>query len=140
MQEVKQWPVKIMLVHPKAPFLKREKIVIAADCAVLVNKDIRDKFESDAVIIGCPMLEDPRRMFERIKMIVAESDAKLEVYTMEVPCCHALHLMVEKAKEEHDKQSESENFIVRVSGAVQPYSKKIDESMIEAERRAHRGH
>uniref|UniRef100_UPI000B35AA4D hypothetical protein n=1 Tax=Archaeoglobus fulgidus TaxID=2234 RepID=UPI000B35AA4D len=98
MQEVKQWPVKIMLVHPKAPFLKGEKIVIAADCAVLVNRDIRDRFESDAVIIGCPMLEDPRRMFERIKMIVAESDAKLEVYTMEGPCCHALHLMVEKAK------------------------------------------
>jgi hypothetical protein len=140
MQEVKQWPVKIMLVHPKAPFLKGEKIVIAADCAVLVNRDIRDRFESDAVIIGCPMLEDPKRMFERIKMIVAESDAKLEVYTMEVPCCHALHLMVEKAKEEHGKQIDTEKCIVRVSGAVEPYSKKIDESMIEAERRAHRGH
>lgn len=141
MQEVKQWPVKIMLVHPKAPFLKKERIVIAADCAVLVNQEIRDKFENETVIIGCPMLEDPKRMFERIKMLVSETDArKLEIYTMEVPCCHALHLMVEKAKEEFNRRLDTERFIVRVSGNIQPYSGKIDESMMEAERRAHRGH
>lgn len=114
MQEVKQWPVKIMLVHPKAPFLKGEKIVIAADCAVLVNQEIRDKFNSDAVIIGCPMLEDPRRMFEKIKLIVSETNSDLEIYTMEVPCCHALHLMVEKAQEDQNKELKVEKFIVRV--------------------------
>lgn len=141
MQEVKQWPVKIMLVHPKAPFLQGDKIVISADCSLLVHKDIAEKFGDEAVIIGCPMLEDPKRIFEKIRMIVSESKAEnIEIYTMEVPCCHALHLMVERAKKElKNRDTNIEKYIVRVSGEVERYTGEIDESMVEAERKAHRG-
>ncbi|MET1124070.1 MAG: hypothetical protein ABWW66_02245 [Archaeoglobaceae archaeon] len=134
---MRQWPVKILLVHPKAGFMKEDKITIAADCAVLINKNIAEKFGSETVIIGCPMLEDPRRIFEKLKMIAEESEAKeFEVYTMEVPCCIALHMMVERAK----KGQKVRNFIVRVSGEVEDYKGFIDERMMEAEKRAHRGY
>ena len=54
-----QWPVKILLVHPKAPFLQKEKLIIAADCSVLSNKGLGEKFgKGETVIIGCPLLED----------------------------------------------------------------------------------
>lgn len=134
---MRQWPVKILLVHPKAEFMKDERIVIAADCAVLVNKNLAERFGQDTVIIGCPMLEDPKRIFEKLKMIAEESEAKeFEVYTMEVPCCIALHMMVEKAK----KGQEVKSYIVRVGGEVEDYKGFIDERMVEAERRAHRGY
>jgi len=133
---MKQWPVKILLVHPKAEFMKEKKITIAADCALLINKSIAEKFGEETVIIGCPMLEDPRRIFEKLKMIAEESEAKsFEVYTMEVPCCIALQMMVERAKKGQDVRG----FIVRVSGEVEDYKGFIDERMMEAERRAHRG-
>lgn len=64
--------------------------------APLINKRITEKFPEETVIIGCPMLEDPRRIFEKLKMIAEESKAK-----------------------------KFESF--------------IDERMMEAERRAHRG-
>lgn len=134
---VKQWPVKILLVHPKAEFMQNEKLTICADCAVLVNKGISERFANETVIIGCPMLEDPRRMFEKIKLIFSETNAEeVDVYTMEVPCCIAMHMMVERANKRGTKVN---NYIVRVTGDVEDYKGFIDGRMIEAERKAHKG-
>ncbi len=133
---MRQWPVKLLLVHPKADFMRDEKIIIAADCAILVDKEITNRFEKETVLIGCPMLEDPKRIYEKIKLLMNDGDFKeVEIYTMEVPCCQALHMMVEREK--GDK--ETKRFIVRVSGEVEEYTGVVDESMLEAERKAHRG-
>ena len=132
-----QWPVKILLVHPKAPFMQDEKLTIAADCAILVHKELAERFGKEPIIIGCPMLEDPKRVFEKLKMILEEGSAKsIDVYTMEVPCCHAIHMMVDRAAKDG---MEIRKFIVRVSGEVEPYSGVVDDKMMEAEMKAHRG-
>ncbi len=137
---MKQWPVKILLVHPKAEFLKGERITIAADCALLINRKISERFGEEGVLIGCPLLEDAKRVFEKLKMIVKESKAgRIDVFTMEVPCCHAIHMMVDAAREWAGKDIEIGKFIVRVNGSVEPYSGIVDGSMMEAERRAHEG-
>jgi len=136
-----QRPVKILLIHPKAPFLTRDKIIIAADCAALLNEEIGQIFRSgEPVIIGCPLLEDPHRMMNKIALIVGEAKAKeVEVYTMEVPCCHAIHMMVTKMIRESGKDIKSRHYIVRVlTRRAEPYKPgAIDESMIRAEREAH---
>ena len=138
-----QWPVKILLVHPQAPFLTRDRIIIAADCAVLLNESLGERFRSgDSVIIGCPLLEDPYRLESKIALVIKETTANdVEVYTMEVPCCHAIHMMVSKAIKESKKNISSGHYIVRVSSRkAEPYRPGvIDESMIKAEREAH-GH
>jgi len=87
-----------LLVHSKAPFLMRDKITIAADCAALLNEKVGQRFRNgDSVIIGCPPLEDPNRIMDKIALIMKETKARsVEVYTMEVPCCHAIHMMVSK--------------------------------------------
>ncbi len=133
---MRQWPVKLLLVHPKADFMKDEKIVVAADCAVLIDKELTDRFQRETVLIACPMLEDPKRIYEKIKLLMNDGEFReVEIYTMEVPCCQALHMMVEREK--GDK--ETKRFIVRVSGDVEEYTGVVDQSMIEAERKAHRG-
>lgn len=138
-----QWPVKILLVHPQAPFLMQDKIIIAADCAALVSEEIGRQFKDGSpVIIGCPLLEDPNRMMSKISLIMRETKAKdIEVYTMEVPCCHAIHMMVTRAIKEVGKEVNFRHYIVRVySRKIEPYKPGvIDESMIKAEREAH-GH
>lgn len=141
----KQWPVKILLVHPQAPFMQKASLVIAADCALLTNPDLSRRFkDGETVVIGCPLLEDPDRLAKKIDLIIEETEAKnVEVYTMEVPCCHAIHMMVDQSMRKKRKEgAKVENYIVRVmSGKVEPYVLgKIDESMVEMERKAHGGH
>ncbi|MEM2339364.1 MAG: hypothetical protein QXW83_04095, partial [Nitrososphaerales archaeon] len=103
---ITQWPVKILLVYPKAPFLQREKITIAADCSILINESFHDKFKKgETLIIGCPLLENPDRIMNKITQIIKDTTAsKIDVYTMEVPCCHAIHMMVKKAVKELRKE------------------------------------
>ena len=141
---MRQWPLKILLVHPKAPFMQDKKITVAADCALVIDKDIVDRYGNEAVIIGCPMLEDPKRVFEKIRLIASESEAEeVDIFTMEVPCCHALHMMFDRANQERVEAGKERlklnKKIVRVSGEVEDYSGKVDKSMVEAEVRAHRG-
>lgn len=138
-----QWPVKIILVHPQAQFLMQDKIIISADCATLLSEDIGKQFkEGIPVIIGCPLLEDPKRIMSKITLVIKETKARdLEVYAMEVPCCHALHMMVARALKETGKEINSKHYIVRVyARKIEPYKPGvIDESMVRAEREAH-GH
>ncbi|HID18683.1 TPA: hypothetical protein EYP27_03980 [Candidatus Bathyarchaeota archaeon] len=139
-----QWPVKILLVHPQASFLQKSRLTIAADCAVLSSESLGNRFrKGETVIIGCPLLEDPNRVMSKLALVMKEADAsEVEVYTMEVPCCHAIHMMVMKAIKEAGKGNvDAKYYIVRVmSGEIEPYKPgAIDESMMEAERRAH-GH
>jgi len=139
-----QWPVKMLLVHPEAPFLQNRRLTIAADCAVLSNENLGGRFrKGETVIIGCPLLEDPDRMMSKLLLVMKETAAQdVEVYTMEVPCCHAIHMMMSKARAESLKTGiNAKHYIVRVSsGEVEPYKLGvIDESMISAERKAH-GH
>lgn len=138
-----QWPVKILLVHPKAPFLQREKLTVAADCAVLSNNGFWDKFRrGETVIIGCPLLEDPDRIMNKLSLVAEETSAgEIDVYTMEVPCCHALHMMTMRAIEGAGKNVTTRHYIIRIAtGEAEPYRfGVIDESMLEAERKAH-GH
>jgi len=136
-----QWPVKILLVHPKASFLTRDKIIIAADCAALLNEEVSQRFRSgEPVIIGCPLLEDPHKMMNKIALIMEGAKVReLEVYTMEVPCCHAIHMMVTKIIGETGRDVKSRHYIVRVlTRRAESYKPgAIDESMIRAEREAH---
>lgn len=136
-----QWPVKILLVHPHAPFLKRDRITVAADCAALTNSELGERFRrGETVIIGCPLLEDPDRIMGKLALVMKETSAKVvEVYTMEVPCCHAIHMMVTRAAAEAGGGLNTRHYIVRVSsGRVEQYRPgEVDESMIRAEREAH---
>lgn len=137
-----QWPVKILLVHPQAPFLKSNNIVIAADCAALLYGELGERFRMGTpILIGCPLLEDPHRLFDKIKLIMGETDASaIDVYTMEVPCCHAIRMMVDSAIKELNKDIKINHYIVRViSKKAEPYIPGyVDETMIEFEKEAHR--
>lgn len=134
-----QWPVKILLAHPRANFLKESKMKIVADCAVLANKKFNQDFTAgEPTLIGCPMLEDPDKLEQKLKLLVNESDVnEIDIYTMEVPCCHALHKMVDHVNE---SDVTTKKKIVRVEqGKIENYKNVIDRSMVEKEKQAHGG-
>lgn len=138
----KQWPLKIILVHPKAPFLKNKKLIIAADCSLLLRRDLHESYEKKIpVIIGCPLLENPDAILRKLELILTSEEPKeIDVISMEVPCCQALHMMVKQilAKVKESKHN-IKHYIVRVftSNLEEWKPGVIDESMIALERMAH---
>lgn len=139
---MRQWPIKLLLVHPQAPFLDSDTITLAADCTLMLWSELSQQFtQGSPMVIGCPMLEDPDKQSEKIDLLARTTQAKtVRVYTMEVPCCLAYHQMVERSFQDRDGIT-VENYIVRVmTGEAGPYVPgKLDSSMMEMEHRAHRG-
>jgi hypothetical protein len=142
----RQWPLKIQLVHPEAPFLQDAHVTIAADCVAVVHPNIHEMFGTKKIVLtGCPLLENPDNLLRKLSVMIEKSNIKeMAIYTMEVPCCHALHFMVEKALAENvEKRVPVSSYIVRVmSGEVEPYNResfRIDEKIMKLEREAHKG-
>jgi hypothetical protein len=65
----------------------------------------------------------------------------VDVITMEVPCCQALHMMVKQITSENNLKHRFTHRIVRVfTKEVEEWRPgQVDESMIELERIAHKG-
>ncbi len=138
----KQWPLKILLVHPYAPFLSSDKLVIAADCTLLLKPEFSQLYDSNVpVLIGCPLLEDPDAMVNKLQLILgnAGENKVIEVFTMEVPCCQALHMMVRHVANEVKSKCKFTHKIVRAfTKDVEDWRPGyIDESMLTLERLAH---
>jgi len=142
----RQWPLKIQLAHPQAPFFQKASITIAADCVTVANPNIHKLFEEGKTLLtGCPLLENSDNLLRKLTSIVRYSNIReIAVYTMEVPCCLALHFMMDKALADNpSKKLKVSNHLVRVmTGRVEPFVKEafqIDETMMKLEREAHKG-
>src|SRR4030042_6682497 len=89
---LRNWPVQLTLVPPKAPFLKGADVLLAAHCAAFAYGGFhRDFIKDHALLIACPKLDDVEAHLEKLTQIVAQSGLRsLTVARMEVPCCGGL--------------------------------------------------
>ncbi len=97
--ELRQWPVKIDLINPSAPYLQGADLLVAADCAPFAFAGIHREFIKDkVVVIGCPKLNDVQEYLKKLTLIMARNDIKsVTVLYMEVPCCFGLIHAVREA-------------------------------------------
>ena len=113
-----QWPIQIGLVPPRSSFFKGT-LVIAADCTAFKVDDFRKRFVGEnAVIIGCPKLDDHAR-FDKIRVILENNPIdKVEVIRMEVPCCSALVRIVKTAVSECGRNVEVRETVIGKDGEI----------------------
>ncbi len=113
-----QWPIQMALVPERSDFF-RGTVVIAADCTAFATDGFRERFiGSDAVIIGCPKLDD-RRRFEKVSAILRDNRIdRVRVIRMEVPCCRAITAIVREAAERSGREIVVEETVVSRSGSV----------------------
>jgi len=112
-----QWPVKIDLVPPKAPFFENADILLAADCAPVALKNFQDLTIGKRVIIGCPKFNDARAYAAKLTDILKQNNiASVTVAHMEVPCCTGLKWAVNKAIEGSGKNVPTKEIEVKVGG------------------------
>jgi len=114
-----QWPVKLELVPPKAPFFENANLLFAADCAPIALKNFHDLMPGKRVIIGCPKFNDARSYAQKLTEIFQQNNiASVTVVHMEVPCCTGLKWAVNKALEASGKQIPVKEFEVKIGGEI----------------------
>ena len=114
-----QWPVKLDLVPPKAPFFEGADILLAADCAPVALKKFHDFMVGKRVIIGCPKFNDARAYAQKLTEILQQNNiASVTVMHMEVPCCTGLKWAVNKALEGSGKHVPVKEYEVKIGGDI----------------------
>ena len=103
---MRQWPVQIHLLHPKAPFFDNSHLLILADCVAAANPNLHSQLiHGKTVAMGCPKLDDSQAYVEKLSEIIKQNRIKsITVATMEVPCCGGMVWIAEEAIKRSGKE------------------------------------
>ena len=115
-----QWPVQLHLVPPGAPFLNGADLLLCADCVPFALPDFHSELlAGHKLLIGCPKLDDTGAYLERLTDILRQNDVRsLTVAHMEVPCCHGLVRLAQRAVQECGKDVPFRTVEVTVRGQL----------------------
>lgn len=95
---LKQWPIKIHQMAPKAPFYDGADLVIAADCTAYMYAAMQEKFLGDHIfMIGCPKLEAQSYLIKLTQIFVENMVHSVTVVRMDMPCCEELETVTATA-------------------------------------------
>jgi NAD-dependent dihydropyrimidine dehydrogenase PreA subunit len=114
------WPVQIMLVPPTAPFLKGADLLVLADCVPVAFPTLhRDFLKGKAVMMGCPKFDNTQAYIEKFAQIARHSGIRsITAVVMEVPCCAALPVIVQKGLKLAGAAIPMEEVIISVRGKI----------------------
>ena len=96
--ELRNFPVQIKLLPPKAPYFEDADLLIAADCTAYSYGNFHNDFMKNRVtLIGCPKL-DAVDYSEKLTQIFKDNNIRsVTVTRMTVPCCGGLPFAVKTA-------------------------------------------
>ena len=119
--ELRQWPIKLQLLTPNAPFLKGADIALIADCAGVSYPNLHSKIlKHYAVAIGCPKLDNTEAHTSRLaETLEATKPKSLTVVHMEVPCCLGLVYIAQEAINRAGTHIPLKRIQIAISGEIQ---------------------
>jgi len=94
-----QWPVQLMLVSEKAPFLEGKELLVTADCVPFAYPNYHlELLKGRSVAVGCPKLDDVQHYINKLTNMIKYNNLKdITVAYMEVPCCRGIIVAVDEA-------------------------------------------
>ncbi|NQS72339.1 MAG: 4Fe-4S ferredoxin [Desulfobulbaceae bacterium] len=115
------WPVQIRLIPANAPFLEDADLVVAADCTALAYANLhQDYITGRVVMMGCPKFDDQELYVERFTEIFRTRNIRsLTILIMEVPCCHAMLQIIQRALAAAKPSFPVEHVVISLRGEVQ---------------------
>jgi ferredoxin len=118
--KLRNWPVQLNLINPKAPFFKGADLLIMSDCVPVASPDWQGTLlKGQVVLVGCPKFDDVNAYVEKLTQIFRDNDVKrVTVVNIEVPCCHGLVGIVIKAMEDAGKKIPVEQLVLSVEGEL----------------------
>jgi ferredoxin len=118
--KLSQWPVKLALVPPDAPFLNGTDLLLAADCVPFAYTTFHQDFlNNHSLLVACPKLDDFQSHLQKLTEILNRSRVKsITVLHMEVPCCSGLVLMAKQAIHTSSKDIQLKEITVGTTGGL----------------------
>ncbi len=118
--ELVNWPVKLRLVNPRAPFFQDADLLLAADCTAFAYGAFHPSLLRDKVlIVCCPKFEDLDLHIEKFSEILRTNSIKaITVVKMEVPCCSGIVRLAEAAIQSSGKQIPLDTVTISISGEL----------------------
>lgn len=112
------WPIQIRLIPPHAPFLKNCDLLVAADCTAIAARHFQEKYLTGKVVMmGCPKFDDAESYIQRFAEIIDTCNLKsLTILIMEVPCCSAMNVIIQRAMEKAHKSVPVEQITISTRG------------------------
>jgi NAD-dependent dihydropyrimidine dehydrogenase PreA subunit len=97
--ELSNWPVQLMLMPTRAPYLEGADLLICADCVPFAYAGFHHNLVRGRVVaIGCPKLDDAGYYAQKLAVLFRENDVNsVTIAHMEVPCCSGLVRVVHQA-------------------------------------------
>lgn len=119
--QLSQWPIQLHLLNPRANFLNRSDLVIAADCTAYAYGNFHADFlKNKTLSIACPKLDSNQDIYLKklVEIIDISKINTLTVITMEVPCCGGLVHLAKKALDNAENKIPIKNIIISIDGKI----------------------
>ena len=118
---LRQWPVQMHLINPRAPYYQGADVLLSADCVGFSYGDFhRDFLKSKFIAIACPKLDQGKEVYiEKIKSLI--DDAKINTLTvaiMEVPCCGGLLALAQEGAKRANRKVPIKYVVVGIQGNI----------------------
>ncbi len=116
--KLRNWPVQLNLVNPKAPFFKGADLLIMSDCVPVASPDWQGTLlKGQVVLVGCPKFDDIQSYVEKLTEIFRDNTLRsITIVTMEVPCCSGMNGIVEKALRDAGKKMKVDTLVLSIEG------------------------
>lgn len=120
---LRHWPIQLNLVPIQARFFKDADLLVTADCVAVATPALHQRLlKGRSVVIGCPKFDDINHYVEKLTEILKRNDVRsLTVAHMEVPCCSALNVIVQRALDASGKLIPAQRLIVSVEGDIKRF-------------------
>jgi ferredoxin len=118
--QLANWPIQLRLAHPNAPYFKKARLLLAADCTAFSYGSIHSDFIKGRVtLIGCPKLDEAATSVDKLAEILIQNEiVDITLLHMEVPCCSGLVSLAHKALTKAGKKVPLEEITIGTNGEI----------------------
>ncbi len=122
---LRQWPTKLTLVNPTAPYFNNKELVIVSDCAPMAFGDFHRKImRGRPLVTVCPMLGLGEYELQKLEEILKSNPIEhVEVILMEVSCCQKFRIFLDPILSTVNRPIIVEETIVAIDGSILKKSK-----------------
>ena len=117
--ELRQWPVQLKLLNPRASYFEGADLLISGDCVPFAYADFhRDFLRNRVAIVFCPKLDtDIEGYIAKLAEVFAQHAVRsVTVLHMEVPCCSGVRYVVDQALEHSGKEVPVNEYTITLQG------------------------
>lgn len=119
--ELRQWPVQMHLINPRASYFQNSDLLLAADCVPFAMGNFHQNYlKNKSLAIACPKLDDGQEVYlSKLVALIDESKVNtITVIIMQVPCCGGLLQLAKQAVNQAVRKVPLKALVISLEGEV----------------------